>query len=80
MNLTNTGLTEHMIVLIARAMRRAKALCSIHLDSNPGITQRVKDFIPSCIRSMPNVERKELKISDKIYEMQEMTEKNILQR
>ena len=69
-----------MIVLIARAMRRAKALCSIHLDSNPGITQRLKDFMHGCIRAMPNMERKELKISDKIYEMQEMTEKNILQK
>ena len=80
MNLSCTGLTEYMIVKIARAIRRAKALCSIHFDGNPGISQRVKDFIKICIRTMPQYEKKELRISDKIYQIQEMTEKNVLQR
>ena len=79
-NLCKTGLTEYMIVKIAKAMRRAKALCSIHLDGNPGVTPRVKEFVSSCIRAMPQKPKKDLKISEKIYQIQEMTERNILQR
>ena len=80
MNLVNTGLTEYMIVKIAQAMRRAKALCSIHLGSNPGVTQRVKDFMHSRIRCMPQFQKKEFKISEMIYEIQDQTEKEILER
>ena len=79
-NLTKTGLTEFMIVKIAKAMRRAKALCSIHFDSNRGVTQRVKDYVFECIRCMPQKQKKELKISELCYSLQKETENEVLRR
>ena len=61
-------------------MRRAKALCSIHLDGNPGVTQRVKEYMSSKIICMPLRIKKVFKISEKIYEIQDLTEKQILER
>ena len=61
-------------------MRRAKALCSIHFDGNPGVTQRVKDFVSSRIRCMPQRQKKDFKISEKVYALQELSEKQILER
>ena len=52
-NLSQTGLTEYMIIKLGKAMRRAKALCSIHLDGNRGVTKRVKDHLHGLIRCMP---------------------------
>ena len=69
-----------MIVKIAKAMRRAKALCSIHFDGNPGVTQRLKDYVFECIRCMPLLKKKDLKISDLCYSLQKETENQILKR
>ena len=44
-NLEGTGLSEYMLLQIANAISRAKSLVSIHLCSNPGTSQRLKDFI-----------------------------------
>ena len=69
-----------MIIKIAKAMRRAKALCSIHFDGNRGVTQRVKDYVFECIRCMPQAQKKELKISELCYGLQKETENEILKR
>ena len=69
-----------MIVKIAKAMRRAKALCSIHLDGNRGVTARLKDFMHSHIRCMANKAHKNFKIEEMISIQRTETEMEILQR
>ena len=39
LNLDGTNLSEEMLLLIAKAMRRAKALIGIHLSENPGTSE-----------------------------------------
>lgn len=40
-----TGLTEYMLLKIARSITRAKSLVSLHLCNNPGVTTRLKDHL-----------------------------------
>ena len=41
-----------MMVKVADAISKARSLTSIHLCSNPGTTQRVKDFMTLRVRAM----------------------------
>ena len=45
MDLSNTGMGEYAIQNIGATLRRAKSLRSVHLCGNPGITNRVIDYI-----------------------------------
>ena len=51
LNLDGTGLTESMILLIGRAMRKSscKTLLGIHLSNNLGTTSRVRDKLTEII-------------------------------
>lgn len=44
-DLTNTGLNEKQIWFFGRALRRCKSLRVLHLCGNPGITDRVKEYL-----------------------------------
>ena len=68
-NLEGTGLSEYMMVQIARAVSRAKSLISIHLCSNPGTTERVKDYIEMKVRCMPRQEHITFPIGDILNEL-----------
>lgn len=68
-NLTNTGLTEYMILQIGRSLRRAKSLLSIHLCQNPGSTPRAKEYLLQRIRCMPLQERVKFPATDIIHEI-----------
>ena len=45
LNLQKTGLTEYMLLKIGKALSRTKSLLSIHLCDNPGVTDRLKDYL-----------------------------------
>lgn len=45
MDLSNTGLTEPMMVHFGQALRRAKSLRSIHLCGNIGVTQSLVEYL-----------------------------------
>lgn len=66
-NLERTGLSERMILKVARAMKRAKSLVSIHFCSNPGATERCREAVASLIRCMPKQSSVTLRLSE-IYE------------
>lgn len=63
LNLVSTGLTEHMITELAKAMRRSKSLLSVHLCGNKGVTDRVKDFVQTKIRAMPSTPQRTFNVN-----------------
>ena len=48
-----TGLTEQQMWYFGRALKHSKSLRSIHLSQNPGITDRLKEFLSERIKCMP---------------------------
>ena len=79
-NLSNTGLTEYMIVAIGRNMRRAKSLLSIHLCQNKGATPRVKEYLQSRIRCVPTTEKIKFSPSEIIDGMQMINTEMVLKK
>ena len=79
-NLSGTGLTEYMMLHIGTAMRRAKSLLSIHLCNNPGATDRVRDFLFTRIRCMPERSNLKFPAGEMIAELTHNSAKNMLLR
>lgn len=69
LNLTNTGLTEYMIVQIGHSIRRAKSLNSVHLCSNPGSTTRVKEFLHKRVKCVPFEDQVKFQVSEIINDL-----------
>ena len=51
LNLDSTNLSETLIMLVGKAMRRAKTLSGIHLSDNPGTSAFVTKNLKSLIRA-----------------------------
>ena len=69
-----------MIKRIGQAMRRTKSLCSIHLCQNPGATDRVRDYLRELIRCKPEEPYKQIKISEVLNRLNDITSKEVLKR
>ena len=50
---SNTGLNEKQLWYFGRAMRRSKSLRSLHLSGNPGITEKVIDYLAERAHCIP---------------------------
>ena len=79
-NLTNTGLTEHMLLQIGKALTRSKSLLSIHLCMNPGATPRVSDYLHKRVRCMPRDEHLRFSVADAISRLTRTSNKKKLLR
>ena len=44
-DLAHTGLNEQMIWHFGNALKRAKSMVALHLSGNPGITDKLKDYL-----------------------------------
>lgn len=52
-NLSNTGISEEVIKSVGISLDKSRGLVSIHLSNNPGITERVKEFLYKRIKCRP---------------------------
>ena len=54
MNLSGTGLSEKVIYEMGTILRRARAILSLHLSGNPGLSSENMEYLHNRIRCRPN--------------------------
>jgi hypothetical protein len=53
-DLTCTGLTDHVVYELGRAIRRSVSLMAIHLSGNPGLSTENKEYLHKRIHARPH--------------------------
>ena len=54
MNLSGTGLSAQVIYEMGTILRRSRAILSLHLSGNPGLSQENMEYLHKRIRCRPN--------------------------